>query len=212
MRLLPLLAAITLLGASAQAAPPQPKRVQVFVVVPTAYSSTVTPEQAMSTVPAWLDEINAWFQREIGRTFDYDLVRLDGFSYIDNVDACGSFSDPQAGRITHNFIRTRGYALRGERTVTLLLGGGGWAGHMFTPKGGAENWGMAGDWGVMQEYGVPNACVPSWEHPNRGFSHELAGALGMYWTDGYSGALFVGDTMSAGNKADLLRYSGRWLS
>lgn len=194
--------------------PPQ-KRVQVYVVVPTSYVSNATPEQAMNAVPIWMLENQQWFQNELGQSIVYDLTRLDGFVRSGtSVDACGSFSGVGLYEPVMDFIRKSGYrAGSQDRTMILVMGAGGWAGHFSPPNKVRDHFGMVGDWGVMEQYDQRNACIPDWDNPNRGFSHELAGMMGMYVGGGCYGdgqGCFVNDSMSEQEKADLLEYSGRW--
>lgn len=195
------------LAATATAAKPT-KVVYVYVVDPATATTTVTPEQAEAAANKWMGEINSWLQREIGRVLDWEVrhVQVPRVDSETQRDSCGSYSYP--GLLL--WMNRQGFTDERDRFIYLLMGGGGWAGHYFTAKGNRSS-SMVGDWGVQQEEGLLTPCTPTLDDPNRGFSHELMGTLGMYWTDGYSGALFVGDTMTEGNKRDLLRYSGAWL-
>jgi len=207
------------------------KTVHVLVVIPATYSSTVTPDQAVSAVQSWLGQptdapcigsqytctIEGWFRHELGQVFNYDLRTVSVSFNWSSFDACGSFSgpylylavDPAVSAATGiNFGNTS------DRTMELVMGGGGWAGHYSPADRGrvVDHMGMVGDWGVEQQYGVPVSCIPAPDAPAHGFSHEFAGMMGEYVTAGYNeGGLFLGDVMSAHEKADLMHYSGQWL-
>ena len=203
--------------------------VRVAVAVPTAYSSTVIPAQGEAFVRAALGaptdascigshtcSVEAWFKHELGQVFDYDVTVVPmtwGVGPGDPVDSCGStegqgwYYRPPADLMAAGF----GFD-KTDRTMTLLMGGGGWAGHFAPTDRVPVHQGMVGDWGPMMQFNARNACIPADEYPNRGFSHEFMGMMGAYVTAGYNeGGLFIGDPLSANEKRDLLRYSGRWL-
>jgi hypothetical protein len=202
--------------------------IPIYVVVPAQYASTVSVDQARQWAEDVIGQptdapcigshdcsIEAWFRHEIGRVFDYALVSVEAPNISNDtayVDACGSFAGPGWIYPAQEAIGASGYDIRkNDRYFILLLGGGGWAGHIFATGSSKQAWGMIGDWGAERKFGVPVTCMPDWVDVSGGFSHEFAGMLGMYVTDGYSGALYTGDPMTPGNKSDLLHYSGHWL-
>jgi hypothetical protein len=209
-------------GASAQGHP----KVNVLVIVPSSYVSNATPDQAVSAAQTFLGSpsdapcigstscsIEGWFKHELGQVFDYQIQTITIPYGLVGSDPCGSagggglywYVNQWVSQLTHyNFGVS-------ERDMEVLMGAGGWAGHFSPADRQVEHFGMVGDWGVMEQFNERNACIPDWDYPNRGFSHEFAGMMGMYVTDGYNGALFSGDTMTANNKADLMHYSGKWL-
>ncbi len=219
---------VCVLPASARGGPTS--TVHVYVVVPSSYSSTVTPAQGVSAVQTWLGQptdaacigsqftcsIEGWFRHELGQVFDYDLTTVPvGFAVSGQVDACGSADGGGWYWTVAAALSSAGYDLSNkQRVAVMFMGGGGWAGH-FAPNNRVDaHLGMTGDWGVMNEYDQPNGCDPSfaYESPAHGFSHEFAGMMGEYVTAGYNeGGLFVGDVMSANERRDLLRLSGKWL-
>lgn len=215
------------------------KLVHVYVAVPTTYSSTVTPQQAESYVYAALGTpfdvpcigshlctMNGWFKHEIGQVFDYDVTIVPmtwGVTPGERTDSCGS-----TGGFGWYYAPAQDLAAAGagfsknDRTMTLLMGGGGWAGHFAPNNDVSVHQGMSGDWGVMLREGVPNACLTAYGAPVTdmfsGFGHEFMGMMGAYSVaeqrlgDGYAdGGLFQGDPMGSFVKKSLLQYSGRWL-
>ena len=208
-------------------------KVRVAVAVPTTYSSTVTPAQGEAFVRAALGSptdapcigshtcsVNAWFKHELGQVFDYDVTIVPmtwGVTAEQGVDSCGSTAGPGWFYSPTQDLAAAGFGFtKNDRTMTLLMGGGGWAGHFAPTDRVPVHQGMVGDWGVMAWTGQPNACLTAYgmlpEDAFAGFSHEFAGMMGAYVTAGYNeGGLFVGDPMSANEKKDLVKYSGRWL-
>lgn len=221
---LALIAAVALLLAAPASAQPA-KNVHIIIVVPSAYASTVTPDQAVTAVNGWMGTINAWLAAQTGKTVNYD-VTVDSITesisqLAAGVDACGSASDGQsfANNVFAALNREHGYSTSGNRTMLVVLGAGGWAGHYWaspsnTPKGWPTKWGLVGDWGVEEQAGVPVACVPGWDYPMRGYSHEFVGALGMFFNGKYDtdDSIFVGDPLTATEISNLSRNSGTWLS
>jgi len=209
---------------------PTPSRVNVVVVVPSGYVSNTTPSQAVTSVQSWLGSpsdaacigsqytctMEGWFKHELGKVFDYDVQTVAMAPVNSAVDACGSYSSPFAYfQVNAAVEAATGIDLDSnrQRTMLLLMGGGGWAGHFApTDRGNSvQHFGMVGDWGVMEQYGVRNSCQLV-DSPAHGFSHEFMGMMGAYVTSGYNeGGLFLGDVMSPNIRADLLRYSGKWL-
>lgn len=194
-------------ASSAGAAPN--RAVEVWVVEPSNAQTTVTSAQAVTASILFLDEINAWFQREVGQVFDYRIQTLAIGPLGGDVDACGSYAGPVLFAI-RDPIGTSAQ----DRSMVLMLGAGGWAGHFAPPDKQVPHFGMVGDWGVMELYDAKVSCIPDWDFPNRGFSHEFAGMMGMYvgggcYVDGQG--CFVNDPLSAIEKAALLKYSGKWL-
>jgi hypothetical protein len=236
--LLILVSLLALLSAPAAARGGPTKFIEVYVAVPADAQTTVTSAQAVQTIQrvlgsptdapcigewdpyntaTWTCSVEGWFRHELGQVFDYrvTVVPLQALPNAEpnfGRDACGSYNwgiytfiDPWlTDAVGAGFTKN-------DRTMILTLGAGGWAGHFAPTDRNVDHFGMVGDWGVMENFNLRNACVPDWDTPSRGFSHEFAGMLGMYVSDGYSGALFVGNVMTANNKADLLRYSRQWL-
>lgn len=210
---------------------PASARVNVIVVVPATYTSNVTPAQTVTATQSWLGSpsdaacigsqytctMEGWFRHELGRVFDYDLqtVEIGNLPTGLSTDACGSWSDSNLSFWVNGHVEAQtgiDFSSNRQRTMLVLLGGGGWAGHFSPANRGVDHFGMVGDWGVMEQYGVRNACMGSPDAPAHGFSHEFAGMMGAYVTAGYNeGGLFLGDVMSPNIKADLLKYSGKWL-
>lgn len=194
---------------------PTSKPVEIVVAVPADAITTITSEQAVTSAHGFLLEINAWFERDIGQVFDYDIqIQTMPALEFAGRDACGSYAGYGVMAWVDSYLKVP--VSKGSRVMVLLVGGGGWAGHFApTDKGnGVYHFGMAGDWGVMQDFGVPTACVPTGDDANRGFSHEFAGMMGMYIGGGCYGdgmGCFAGDAMSAVEKSALLKYSGSWL-
>jgi len=192
-----------------------PKVVQVYVAVPPSYTSTVTPAQAIQAVPLWLDEINVWFSRDLGQSFRYSVQTFPLVEASFARDACGSFTGNDVYFSVTAQMKGAGIDFQRNRVMVLVMGAGGWAGHFSPQDRGVNNAGLVGDWGVMEQFGSRNTCVPDWDYPNRGFSHEFAGMMGMYvgggcYQDGQG--CFVNDPLSVTEKEALLRYSGKWLS
>jgi hypothetical protein len=230
--LLFVLAALLLaLPAGAAKGGPAASRVNVVVVVPDGYVSNTTPAQAVTAVQSWLGSpsdvacigsqytctMEGWFRHELGQVFDYDLTVVSMEAVNSAVDACGSYSSPFVYFQVNGGVEAAtgiNFDSNRQRTMLLLMGGGGWAGHYApTDRGNSvQHFGMVGDWGVMEQYGVRNSCMGSPDAPAHGFSHEFMGMMGAYVTAGYNeGGLFLGDVMSANIKSDLMRYSGKWL-
>ena len=227
--------AACLVGMGASAAKPAggTRLVNVYVAVPTTYFSTVTPEQAEDFVYASLGSasdapcigshtcsMNGWFKHEIGQVFDYDVTIVPmswGVTFGERTDACGSTDGVGWFYAPMQDLAAVGAGFtKNDRTMTLLMGGGGWAGHYSPTDNVSVHQGMAGDWGVMVREGVPNACVTAYGMPVTdafsGFGHEFMGMMGAYSISGYGdGGLFQGDSMGPTVKKALLRNSGRWL-
>lgn len=212
------------------------KTIQVYVAVPANAVTTVTPEQAVQSIQyvlgqptdasclqpwspydhsTWGCSVEGWFRHELGQVFDYTITVVSIPAIGGPTDSCGSWSAQGLYFDVVGPLASMGAGFKTrDRSMILTLGAGGWAGH-FSPVPDPKvdyHFGMVGDWGVMENFDLRNACVPSWDTPARGFSHEFAGMLGMYVTAGYDeGGLFVGDPMSANEKRDLQKYSGGWL-
>ena len=209
---------------------PAPSRVNVIVVVPPGYVSNATPAQAMTAVQSWLGSpsdaacigsqytctMEGWFKHQLGKVFDYDLslVQIGNLPSGLGRDACGSWSDSNLSFWVDGHVSTQtgiDFSSNRQRTMELVMGAGGWAGHFAPPNRNVDHMGMVGDWGVMEQYGVRNSCQLV-DSPAHGFSHEFMGMMGAYVTSGYNeGGLFLGDVMSPNIRADLLKYSGKWL-
>lgn len=218
-----------LLGSSAMATAAAPSArgaqpIHVFVAVPPTYTSPVTPEQARIAVSTWLGQptdapclgqyctVEGYFRSQLGKVFDYDLTVVPG-AYPQpgpgGVDACNQ------GGIDQYWFRspTAGYSLSGNRTMVLVLGGGGWAGHNpGTKQSGA--FGMGGDWGVQAMWDVPLPCVPAGiaePFMDRGFAHEFEGMMGMYRNGATYDYFCCERAMEAQHKKNLLSWSRSWL-
>ena len=222
-----------ILGVSSSASA-QGRAVNIYLIVPSAYNSNATTDQALAMIQkdlgsptdapclqnwnssdpsTWNCSVEGWYRHELGKVFDYNVTIVHvswDQTALGGLDACGQGSVALYG--IYYDLKQQHYNVSG-RTLAVTMGGGGWAGHFSPADKVTENgFGQVGDWGAMELYNNRNACVPDWDYPNRGFSHELAGAMGEYVTAGYNeGGLFVGDVMSAHEKADLLKYSGAWL-
>lgn len=196
--------------------------IEFYVAVPANAQIAVTSEQAEAAVRLWLGEptdapctgsqncsIEGWFRAELGRVFDYRVTVIPMKEIPGPTDSCGSWNFPFL--YTHLESTSIGLSSN-DRSMVLMLGAGGWAGHFSPADRKVLHFGMVGDWGVIEQYGAEVSCIPEWDFPARGFSHELMGMMGAYVTAGYNeGGLFIGDGMSANIKRDLLKYSGRWL-
>lgn len=216
------LATVVLAGAASAAKGGNNRPVEVYVVVPANAQTPITSQQADAAVRSWLGSpsdapctgnqncsIEGWFRAELGQVFDYTVEVMPMRNITAGVDECGSFR----GAFLYQYLEQTSIGLStGARSMVLMLGAGGWAGHFSPADRKVPHFGMVGDWGVMEEYGVEVPCIPEWDYPMRGFSHEFMGMMGAYVTAGYNeGGLFIGDAMSANIKRDLLKYSGRWL-
>lgn len=214
------------------------KSVQVYVVVPAAYSSTVTPAQGEAFVRAAIGSrsdapcigshscsIEGWFKHELGQTFDYTVETINASFSVptsdpNSVDSCGSTSGPSWYWTVASALTNANVSLtKNDRVAVLLMGGGGWAGHFAPTDNVPAHLGMAGDWGAMRMFDSMNACATSYfaglpaEDAASGFAHEFAGMMGAYAIGGYGdGGLYQGDPMGDSVKKALLRYSGKWLS
>ena len=218
---------------------PAPKVVRVVVVVPAAYSSTVTPAQGEAFVRAALGSrsdapcigshscsVEGWFKHEIGQTFDYTVETLQASFSVppagdpNFTDSCGSTAGPGWYWTVASDLTAAGVSLtKNDRVAVLLMGGGGWAGHFAPTNNVPAHFGMAGDWGAMRMFDSMNSCAASYfaglpaEDAASGFAHEFAGMMGAYAIGGYGdGGLYQGDPMGDSVKKALLRYSGKWLS
>lgn len=227
MKLIVLAVALfTLLIPSAVAKGGPGKPVNVYVAAPVNAQTSVTTEQAVSAVQSWLGSpsdapcigsqftctMEGWFRHELGLVFDYTVEVVPMHAITGPTDACGSWNFP----FLYSHLESTSIGLSSQdRSMVLMLGAGGWAGHFSPANRKVDHFGMVGDWGVMQQFGVPNACVlehAALDGPARGFSHEFAGMMGAYVTAGYNeGGLFLGDVFSENSKRDLAKYSGRWL-
>lgn len=215
------------------------KPVEIVIAVPSDSGSrtTVTSEQAISTIKYIVGEptdapclqtwnpydhstygcsIEGWFRHELGEVFDYNISVIPIGDFGNNVgDACGSYGGIAAWQYATYYLKKEGVSFaRGARTMILLMGGGGWAGHFAPTNKQVEHAGMVGDWGVMLDHDLPNGCIPDWVTPSGGFSHELVGMMGMYIDGGCydgTGGCYVGDPMTEVEKNALLKYSGQWL-
>ena len=228
-----LVIALLLAAPGAARGGPTPPLVHVYVVVPTSYSSTVTPAQAVDFVHAALGSpadtpcinshscsVNAWFRHELGEVFDYDVTVFPvPWGVFDSTDACGSTDGGGWYWQVAWSLQGAGVDLSTRsRAAVVLMGGGGWAGH-FSPANHVDaHMGMAGDWGTMRMFDSMNACAANYfstlpaNDAACGFAHEFAGMMGEFVTAGYNeGGLFQGDPMSTNEKKDLVRYSGKWL-
>lgn len=217
--------AIVALPASAARGAGSHPLVHVLVVVPTSYTSNATPGQAVAAVQTWLGQpsdapcigstsctIEGWFKHELGQVFDYQVQTVNvPQSAGPGTDACGQGGD--VFRYMDWVKQLTGLSFGvSERDMEIVMGLGGWAGHWSPTDRKVDHLGAVGDWGVMEQFNARNACIPDWDYPARGFSHEFAGMMGEFVTAGYNeGGLFVGDPMSANEKSDLLHYSGKWL-
>jgi len=210
-----MLFALVLFALPASAAKPAAagKVVHVYIVAPSNAVTPITSAQAASAADLWMGQVNGWFQQELGQVVSYDITVVPMGPVNSPTDACGSWSAPFLYFQAVNPIEAVGGGFTtSDRTMILMLGAGGWAGHFSPADRKVEHFGMVGDWGVMEQYDARTSCVPEWDYPNRGFSHEFAGMMGAYVTSGYNeGGLFVGDALSENQKRDLLKYSGRWL-
>jgi hypothetical protein len=224
--------ALALVGVAASAPKPVAPPIHAFVVVPSQYSSTVTPEQTVAAVQQWMGQptdapcigsttctIEGWFRHELGKVFDYDVTvhytPKTAAELSTTTDACGSMSSSLLDNAIRNLLYSEaGYVLNDQRTMMVVMGAGGWAAHQFTsPRGSTTGWGLVGDWGVMEQNGVPNSCVPSWDYPMRGFSHEVAGMMGMFSTSqgDSDDPIFTGDVLTTTEKRNINHNSGAWL-
>jgi hypothetical protein len=227
---------VCVLPASAARGAGGTKAVNMYIAVPASYSSTVTPAQAQAFVAAALGSpsdapcigshscsVEAWYRHEVGLVFDYTttVVNLPNLSISSpNTDSCGSAAggfwlDVVAQQLS---LQVGDQFQSGDRTMVLLMGGGGWAGH-YHPRNHVD-WhdGMAGDWGTMRMFDSMNACAASYfsvlpaNDAANGFAHEFHGMMGAFWQSGYNEfGLYQGDVMSDHQKQDLIKYSGRWL-
>lgn len=237
--LIALLAALCLAAtAGAARGGPAPKAVEVYVVVPAAYSSTVTPAQGEAFVRAALGSrsdapcigshscsVSAWFKHELGETFDYTVETLEASFSVppgdpNQTDSCGSTAGPGWYWTVASALTEAGVSLtKNDRVAVLLMGGGGWAGHFAPTNNVPAHLGMTGDCGAMRMFDSMNPCAASYfaglpaNDAASGFAHEFAGMMGAYAIGGYGdGGLYQGDPMGDSVKKALLRYSGKWLS
>lgn len=206
--------------------PPTAKVIHVFVVVPSAYTSNATPAQAEAAVRLWLGQpgdaaclghtgcsIEGWFKHELDRYFDYDLTvhrsawTATQINAPNPLDECGQMhSGGPWGNVRTLLGQERGYVWSGERTIVLLMGAGGWAGH--NPDSGFA---LVGDWGVAEQNGYPGICDPyGTVFPSRGFGHEFVGMLGAF-RDGAYYPIFTGDELDEQHESNLRTSSGEWL-
>lgn len=205
------LVALALLSAPAAARGGPPTRaVEVWVVEPANAQTTVTSAQAVTASIIFLDQINDWFERDLGLVFDYTIQTLPTGPVNSSTDECGSF---RSTTLYTQIPDAVGVSAQ-DRSMVLFLGAGGWAGHFSPADKQVPHFGMVGDWGVMEQFGVPVSCIPSWDYPARGFSHEFAGMMGAYvgggcYVDGQG--CFLNDPLSALEIAALKKYSGKWL-
>lgn len=196
--------------------------IEVYVAVPANAQTTITPAQSETAIRLWLGNptdapctgsqncsIEGWFRAELGQVFDYRVSVIPMKEIAGPTDSCGSWSFP----FLYTHLKSTSIGLSSnDRSMVVMLGAGGWAGHFSPADRKVSHFGMVGDWGVMEEYGVEVPCIPEWDYPTHGFSHEFMGMMGAYVTAGYNeGGLFIGDEMSANIKRDLVKYSGRWL-
>lgn len=211
------------------------KVVHVQIIVPASYSSNVTPDQAVAfarTVtgatadapcPAGSRDcsVESWLRREVGDVFEYDVtvyrISAGAAQLSSSFDSCGRMSDSTLYARVYYYLNAEfGYkATSSNRTMTLVLGAGGWAGHLWASPSNTkyDAFGLVGDWGVEEMFGVPNPCIPDWDYPGRGYGHEFAGMMGMFYNGSYStdDPVFTGDVLNATQKAQLLKTSGGWL-
>jgi len=220
------------------------KTVNVFIVVPAgSYASNVTPQQAADIVNGWLGQATdppcvgstgctteAWLRAVTGKTITYIVRTVYVAQTIQQLagstpDQCGSYGIGSTyTRVLDAINAATGYKAQGQRTIKIVLGAGGTASHIFLPgttsNGSQKAGGVAtlGDWGIEEQAGVPQPCIPAWDCPLRGWGHELMGALGAYCTPTSNNSCFDtddnvynGDPLTAGEVSNLLRYSGNWL-
>lgn len=206
--------------------PPAAKVIHVFVVVPSVYTSNVTVAQAEAATRLWLGQpgdaaclghagcsIEGWFKHELGLYFDYDLtVHRSAWTATQinapyPLDSCGQMNELGVwGNVPSLLYQERGYDRGGQKTMVLLVGAGGWAGHH--PDSATA---IVGDWGVAEQNGYPGVCDPyGTVFPSRGFGHEFVGMLGAFVNDAYY-PVFTGDPLDAQHEANLLARSGDWL-
>lgn len=206
----------------------QNRTIPVYLVIPAVYSSAVTPDQMAQTISYAMGQptdapcigshscsIEAWFRHELGQVFDYRIITVPAPKYDNTsgvpVDSCGRFSSSGLYLGAEDAISSAGYSIDHTRYFMVMMGAGGWAGH-FAPSDRKLNMGMVGDWGGEVLFGTSAQDSCNWTtEVIPGMAHEFAGMLGMYETDGYNGALWNGDVMTANNKRDLLHWSGAWL-
>ncbi len=229
--------AALVLATTASAAGPQSKKVEIYVAVPSDAITNVTSSQAVQTIEkivgkptdapclvswnpydksTWGCSIEGWYRHEVGKVFEYRITVVQIGALGGQRDACGSYTGGGLYFAVDQQLAQNSSAgfTKNDRTMIMTMGAGGWAGHFAPPNRQVDHMGMVGDWGVMEDHGTPTSCIPEWDTPSRGFSHELAGMMGMYvgggcYEDGYG--CFVGDQMSAVEKSALLKYSGQWL-
>lgn len=243
---LALLAAAIVASLAATAAPAaRQNTIHVFIVVPAgSYSSTVTPDQAVAAVQAWIGQptdpaclgstscqTEAWLKAISGKTFAYTIQVAYVTQTIQQLagstpDQCGSYGIGFTYTRVLDAVRAAtGYSSQSQRTVQIVLGAGGTASHIYLPKttsnGSQKAGGVAtlGDWGIEEQAGTPNPCIPTWDYPMRGWAHEFMGALGAYCTPtGNSGCfdtddnVYNGDPLTSQEQANLSRWSGQWLN
>lgn len=209
--------------------------VHVFIIAPASYSGGVTVPQAMTAVQTWLGQpsdppligstsisMESWVRHETGKVFDYDITVHSSAhpdtDFTSSFDACGSMDGLQVETKLNLFMTDEvgySYENNGQRTMIVLLGAGGWAGHKFiSPRSSTTGWCLVGDWGVMEQDGAPNDCVTPGDFPTRGFGHEFMGMMGAFWTSGGGDTddpIFTGDVLATSMKRNLIHNSGAWL-
>lgn len=214
---------------------PGGKAVEIYVAVPANAVTTITSAQAVETIrkvtgqptdapclvswnpydtSTWGCTVEGWYRHELGKVFDYRVTVVPIPAQNFAADACGQGASWEGVVSSLTNARVGFSTSKGVRTMVMVLGGGGWAGHFAPTDSQVDHMGLVGDWGVMEDHGVPNSCIPEWDTPSRGYSHELAGMMGMYIGGGCYGdgqGCFVGDAMSVVEKASLLKYSNSWL-
>src|SRR5262245_5459708 len=180
---------------------PTSEPVEVYVVVPAAYSSTVTVQQGVDFVHAALGSptdapcvgshscsVNAWFRNELGQVFDYNVTVLPVSWSVepnDPVDECGSTDGGGWYYQVGGSLANAGVNLTARnRVAVVLMGGGGWAGHFAPANKVIYHYGMGGDWGAMRMFNSMNTCATNYfstlpaNDAANGFAHEFIGMMG----------------------------------
>jgi hypothetical protein len=213
--------------------------VRVAVVVPRDYPAYMDFNLARDEVDRWVRLTQEWFVREVGLTFDYELVlHYSGRTIYDMacattsggttncaLDGCTEAPIPEGqGLMWSNLWSAVADELgwppfpEHGRYWAVVIGAGGWAGGQYT--GGRQDFGrlIVGDWGLHQLLGTVDACNPyGWDpEPGRAFGHEILHTMNVpcHLEDlrdpaGCGG--FLSDPLCSEQKRALKRYNKAFL-
>lgn len=196
-------------------------------LIPRDYPIPYDPDAAYAEVKRWVALSQEWFRREIGMSFDAEVVRVYSDRTIYELsggylDGCDRAAIPEGegaaiGLVLNAVWDATGWPQQADGTPTrlgvVMTGAGGWAGaQYFGQKQTDYGWFLVGDWGLYKAVmGQPAPCNP-W--PDLGvegaFGHELLHACD---TDSDSGAgYFLGDVLSGKLRTQLKSHNRAFLS